>query len=275
MSPRVLLLGGHGKVALLLTPKIVSRSWNLTSVIRNPAHRSEILEAGANGPGKVDVLVSSLEDVKSTGDAQKILDQVKPDWVVWSAGAGGKGGPSRTYAIDQDACIAFIRSSISMPSIKKILLVSALNERRGRAPWWDDAFWEEINHTNTQAIPHYYKAKLAADDVLTVLGEQRMKKDKGFTYIDLRPGLLTDEKEVGKVDLGKCGAKGKGVTRGDVAETAVLLLETEGARGWIDLLGGEEDVKSAVERVVRERVDCREGENLEVMEREMPRERND
>jgi dTDP-4-dehydrorhamnose reductase len=86
MSPRVLLLGGHGKVSLLLTPKILSRSWNLTSVIRNPDQKGTILEAGKNGPGKLDVLVTSIEDVRSEADAQKILDQVKPDWVVWSAG---------------------------------------------------------------------------------------------------------------------------------------------------------------------------------------------
>jgi dTDP-4-dehydrorhamnose reductase len=86
MPPRILLLGGHGKVALLLTPKLVSRSWNLTSVIRNPDQKAAILEAGKNGPGKVDVLIASLEDVKSDADAKNILDQVKPDWVIWSAG---------------------------------------------------------------------------------------------------------------------------------------------------------------------------------------------
>jgi hypothetical protein len=87
MTPRILLLGGHGKVSLLLTPKLLSRSWNLTSVIRNPDQKPAILEAGKNGPGKLDVLVASLEDVKSDADAEKILEEVKPDWVVWSAGA--------------------------------------------------------------------------------------------------------------------------------------------------------------------------------------------
>ena len=32
------------------------------------------------------MLVASIEDVKSDADAKKILEQVKPDWVVWSAG---------------------------------------------------------------------------------------------------------------------------------------------------------------------------------------------
>jgi hypothetical protein len=85
-STRILLLGGHGKVSLLMTPKFVSRSWHVTSVIRNAEQTATILDAGKAGPGTVDVLVESLEDVKSDADAQRILDEVKPNWVVWSAG---------------------------------------------------------------------------------------------------------------------------------------------------------------------------------------------
>jgi hypothetical protein len=86
-SPRILLLGGHGKVSLLMTPKLISRSWNVISLIRNPDQEAEIREAGKNGPGKIDVLIESLEDVKSDADAKKILDRISPNWVIWSAGA--------------------------------------------------------------------------------------------------------------------------------------------------------------------------------------------
>lgn len=89
-SPRVLLLGGHGKVSLFMTPKLVSRSWHVTSVIRNPDQKAAILEAGKNGPGSIDVLIASLDEVKSQSDAQKILEQARPDYVVWSAGESCK-----------------------------------------------------------------------------------------------------------------------------------------------------------------------------------------
>jgi len=263
MSPRILLLGGHGKVSLLMTPKLLSRSWNLTSVIRNPDQKADIIEAGKNGPGKLDVLVASIEDVKSEADAKKILDQVKPDWVVWSAGAGGKGGSDRTYAIDRDACIHFIRSSIATPSITKFLLVSALSIRRGRAGWFDDASYALTQKLNTEVMLHYYKAKLAADEALTVLGEERKAKG-GFQYIILRPGGLTDEKETGKVSLGKTSARGM-VSRGDVAEVAARLLEIEGANGWFDMLGGEENAREAVERVVKEGINSMDGEDIGLM----------
>lgn len=85
-TPRVLLLGGHGKIALYLTPLLLARSWNVTSVIRNADHEAEILKLGTGQPGKVSVLVSSLDDVKSVADAQSILDRVRPEYVVWAAG---------------------------------------------------------------------------------------------------------------------------------------------------------------------------------------------
>lgn len=85
-APRVLLLGGHGKVALHLTPLLLAKSWNVTSVIRDPKQQDEILALGEGQKGQVNVLVESLEDVKSESDAQKVLDKVKPDYVVWSAG---------------------------------------------------------------------------------------------------------------------------------------------------------------------------------------------
>lgn len=55
-------------------------------MIRKPEQKNAILEAGKKGPGKIEVLIESLEDVKSEGDAKKILEKAKPDWVVWSAG---------------------------------------------------------------------------------------------------------------------------------------------------------------------------------------------
>jgi hypothetical protein len=106
MSPRVLLLGGHGKVSLLMTPHLVARSWHVTSVIRNPEQKADILEAGKNGPGKIEVLISSLADVKSDADAQKILDEVKPDYVIWSAGTSTNPSP-RTYNSSDETDLRF------------------------------------------------------------------------------------------------------------------------------------------------------------------------
>lgn len=127
-----------------------------------------------------------------------------------------------------------------------------------------------MQKVNTEIMPAYYKAKLAADETLTVLGEERVKKDgkDKFSYIILRPGALTDDKETGLVSMGKTSARGQ-VTRGDVADVAARLLETEGANGWFDLLGGKDSTAEAVARVVEEGFNSMEGEDIEVMKSNM------
>jgi hypothetical protein len=85
-TPRVLILGGHGKVSMYLQPLLLAKKWNVTSVVRNTDHEAEILALGQDKPGKIEVLVDSLDEVKEVSHAKKVLDKVKPDIVVWSAG---------------------------------------------------------------------------------------------------------------------------------------------------------------------------------------------
>lgn len=85
-SHKVLLLGGHGKVSLKLTPLLLAKSWSVTSVIRNKSQEQEILDLGKGQLGKVDVLIDSLDDVTDESHAKRVIDQVKPSIVVFSAG---------------------------------------------------------------------------------------------------------------------------------------------------------------------------------------------
>lgn len=85
-ATKVLLLGGHGKIALHLTPLLLSKSWNVTSLVRNHDHESEILALGKDKPGKIDVLVDSLDDVDTVARAESVLDKVNPNIVVFAAG---------------------------------------------------------------------------------------------------------------------------------------------------------------------------------------------
>ncbi|KAH7089219.1 hypothetical protein FB567DRAFT_328081 [Paraphoma chrysanthemicola] len=271
MSHHILVIGGHGKVAQILTPLLLSRSWNVTSMIRTSEQAPAIEKLGQGQPGKLSVLVSSVSDVKSEGDAKKIIDQVKPDWVVWSAGAGGKGGAEATYAIDRDAAIAFTKASIHTQSVKKFLTVSYLASRRGRPSWWTDEDWEAAQKVNNEVLPTYYKAKLAADEVLTVLAKERyddeekksIPSSERFSAISLRPGTLTDG-EAGGVQVGKLGVGGK-TSRATTAHAIVAALETEGARGWIDVLDGNDDAKQAIQKLTADGVDAADEEDVDLM----------
>lgn len=260
-SPRVLLLGGHGKVSQLLTPMLLSKNWNITSVIRTETQKQTILDLGKAGPGKIDVLVDSLEEIKKPADAQRVIDQVKPDYVVFSAGAGGKGGPERTKAIDEIAAKAYISATTATPSIKKFLLVSYVGCSKDYPSWWSEEDRKQGDAGNAQ-LANYYKAKLEADEHLLACAHKRNQKDRAFQAIDLRPGRLTDEKGTGKVCLGKTGTGGS-VSREDVARVAAALLERDDTRGWYDLLSGEEGIPEAVNRLVEEGWTGLDGQDLE------------
>lgn len=172
------------------------------------------------------------------------------------AGAGGKGPKSRTYTIDRDACTHFINAAASTSSISKFLLVSYIGSRRSRAPWWSDQDWEAISEINNGALKDYHIAKIAADEGLV---EASKKRGKGWTGWCLRPGTLSDD-NTGGAKLGKIEATGS-IGRGNVAEIAVGLLEREGKGGWMDCLAGEKGIVEEIERVLKEGVDCHEGED--------------
>ena len=102
---KVLIIGGHGKVALLATPKLVDAGLEVTSLVRNPAYSPE-LEALGTTP--------LIRDVTELSVAQwsELLSPF--DVVVWSAGNGGRNGAEATYAIDRDAAIASIDGAAAL-----------------------------------------------------------------------------------------------------------------------------------------------------------------
>lgn len=180
-----------------------------------------------------------------------------------SLGAGGKGGPARTQAIDRNSCLHFIRAAGRTPSITKFLVVSYLGSRHNKAPWWSDEEWAATQDVNRGALKYYYPAKLDADTAMAAAATRHPH----LQPIVLRPGALTDGEAVGKVSLGKTKARGS-IRRGDVAAVAAELLDSE-AKGWLDLLEGDEPIADAVQRVVRDKVDCLEGENCYDMGRDL------
>lgn len=144
----------------------------------------------------------------------------------------------------------------------KFLLVSFLGSRRFKAPWWSAEEWKETQDLNNGALKNYYPAKLASDECLTA---QTFKR-ASLQAIVLRPGRLTDGAVTGKVSLGKTKARGS-VTRADVAAVAAGLIDSE-AKGWFDLLEGDETITDAIERVIKDEVDCVVGEDVEGMIRD-------
>lgn len=176
--------------------------------------------------------------------------------------AGGKGGASRTFAIDRDAAKAYIEAAANEPSIKKFLLVSYNSSRKNQPSWWSDEDWKGAQEVNNNMLKNYFIAKVEADEYLQAWAKKRQRNDPSFQAIDLRPGNLSDDAGTGKVLMGKIPPKGQ-VARADVAEVAVRLLERNDTNGYFDLLGGDEPIADAIDRVVEQGLDAFEGEDAQ------------
>lgn len=226
-------------------------------MIRAQEQVPTIEKLGAGQPGKLNVLVSNIEDVTSQDAAAKILQDVKPDQIAFSAGAGGKGDASRTFKVDRDAASYFIKAAAEIPSIKKFLLVSYIGSRRQGASWWPEGAWDKyVKDVNEGVLANYYKAKLPADELLYETG----KKSKTLSTISLRPGVLTEEK-AGGVLLGKTPKPSANSSRELVAKVADEFLSRDKIEtAWIDMYDGEDDVKTAVEKAVSQGVSVTEGD---------------
>lgn len=89
LTPKVLLFGGHGKLALHLTSLLLARGWDMMSVTNSPEDRVEILGLQKSqlhgGGGRVRVLVANLEQIDTDVAARAWLDRVDPNYVIWLA----------------------------------------------------------------------------------------------------------------------------------------------------------------------------------------------
>lgn len=188
---RIVIIGGHGKVALRLARMLSDRGDRVTSIFRNPDHTDEVAATGAHP------VVADIEALDT--DALTVLFAGQ-DAVVFSAGAGG-GNPSRTYAVDRDAAIRVIDAA-SRAGARRFVMVSYFGAGPGHGVPQDNSFFP------------YAEAKAAADTHLRV-------SDLDWTV--LGPGRLTLDPGTGRIAVGAAGSGGQ-VTRDDVALVAAAVL---------------------------------------------------
>lgn len=187
---RVIVFGGHGRIALLLAPMLVERGDQVTAVIRNPDHTADVEATGATA------VVADVE----TADVGALAELIRGhDAVVWSAGAGG-GSPDRTYAVDRDAAISSMDAA-ARAGVARYVMVSWIGSTADHGVPEDDSFYA------------YADAKWAADEHLRA------------THLEgtiLGPGALTFDEPTGRIEL---DAQGSGaVARADVAAVIAATL---------------------------------------------------
>ena len=186
---RILLIGGHGKVALLLEPLLVAAGHHVTAVVRNPAHEADVAATGAT-PLVADVASFDLDQLTSLVSGNDI--------VIWSAGAGG-GSAERTYAVDRDAAIRSIDAAARVP---RYLMVSYFGAGPDHGIDPSDSFYA------------YAESKAAADAHL---------RASALDWTILAPSSLTLAPPTGRIDV--TADTSRSVARADVAAVIAASID--------------------------------------------------
>ena len=209
---RVIVIGGHGKVALQLARILTDCGDEVTSVFRNPDHSGDVAATGAKP------VVADIEQLDTNALADLLTGH---DAVVFSAGAGG-GNPARTYAVDRDAAIRVIDAA-ARAGVKRFVMVSYFGAGPNHGVPPDDPFFP------------YAESKAAADAHL---------RGSGLDWTVLGPGWLTFEPATGRIEIDR---EMREVSRADVALViAAALAEDATIRRTIDFNNGDVPIADAL-----------------------------
>jgi nucleoside-diphosphate-sugar epimerase len=216
---RIAIIGGHGKVALELSRILAGEGLDVTSFIRNPDHRADVVATGAT-PVVLDIEHSTTADI-----AEALRNH---DAVVWSAGAGG-GSPDRTYAVDRDAAIRSMDAAVEA-GVGRYIMVSYFGAGPDHGVPEDNGFFA------------YAEAKAAADAYL---------RGTGLAWTILGPGALTEGPGSGLIDVDPVDASGSRETaRANVALVAAAVLDLPLTAGrTIEFRDGDLPIAAALDPV--------------------------
>ena len=214
---RVVIAGGHGKIALLTEKLLADRGDSVAGFIRNPDHAADLEAAGAE-PIVVDLESSSADEV-----ARHLAGA---DAVIFAAGAGPGSGVERKQTVDHDAAV-LLAAAAAAAGVRRYVMVSAM-AADAAAP----------NDAGDEVFVTYLRAKGAADD--------NIRSRSGLQATIVRPGRLTDEPATGKVAAGTDTGYGS-IPRADVAAVLVAVLDTPQTAGLtFDVISGDTAIPDAL-----------------------------
>ena len=216
---RVVLAGGHGKIALLLERLLAERGDEAVGLIRNPAQVADVQKAGA------EAVVCDLE-AASVDELAALLSGA--DAVVFAAGAGPGSGAPRKDSVDRAASV-LMADAAQRAGVRRFVQVSSMGAGQPPRPGSDEV-WAA-----------YITAKTAAEADLRA-------RDLDWTI--LRPGGLTDAPATGRIRLALPPVPRGSIPRADVAAVITALLDNPGTRHQtLELVGGDSPVAAAVHSI--------------------------
>jgi uncharacterized protein YbjT (DUF2867 family) len=216
---RVVIAGGHGKIALLLERLLAGRGDQAVGLVRNPAHVADVQNAGA------EAVVCDLE-AASAGDVAVLLSGAGA--VVFAAGAGPGSGAPRKDSVDRAASVLMAEAA-EQAGVRRFVQISSMGAGQPPRPGTDEV-WAA-----------YIEAKTAAEDDL---------RSRDLDWTILRPGRLIDAPATGRIRLAAPPVSRGAIPRADVAAVIAGLLDEPGTRHQtLELTGGDTPVAAAVQSI--------------------------
>ncbi|MGZ5378892.1 MAG: NAD(P)H-binding protein [Mycobacterium sp.] len=220
---RVVIAGGHGKIALILERLLSQRGDTAVGLIRNPDHVADVEAAGG------EPIVIDLEAAPAADIAAHLQDA---DAVVFAAGAGPGSGAARKQTVDCDAAI-LLADAAETAGVRHYVMVSAIG-----------ADVEAPDDIGDPVFVAYLRAKGAADEAI------RAREALDATVV--RPGHLTNDAGTGRVEISDQTGHGD-IPREDVAAVLLAVLDSPATAGQtFEVISGETPIADAVTRSTRE-----------------------
>jgi uncharacterized protein YbjT (DUF2867 family) len=204
----VLIIGGHGRTALLLGKLLDVEEHQVTGTYRDLAHAVDLSEVGMNG-----VLLDLAR--ADTGELGTTMTGV--DAVVYAAGAGYGSSSALKQAIDRDAAVRTVDAAQSS-GVRRFVMISSMGADLPPSP---GAFGE------------YLELKGEADAVVR-------STDLDWTIV--RPSGLSDAPGTGRIRVGDKMTGGT-LPRADLAALlARVLVRHDGVRRQFEVTSGDQDL---------------------------------
>lgn len=212
---RVVIAGGHGKIAMRLERRLAAAGHEAVGIVRSPAHVDDLEKIGAEA-AVLDLEAASVEEVAAVVSGA--------DAAVLAAGAGPGSGAARKDTVDRGASV-LLADAAERAGVRRFLQISALSVDEPPPPGSDDV-WVA-----------YIKAKKEAEEDL---------RRRDLDWLILRPGSLTDDPGTGLVTLAESVDRGR-VPRDDVAAVIAALLDhPELHHRTLELVRGTTPISEAV-----------------------------
>lgn len=210
---RVVIAGGHGKIALLLEERLSARGDQPVGIVRNPEHVADLEGRGA------EAVVLDLEKASADEVAEVVRGS---DAVVFAAGGGPGSGAARKETVDKGAAI-LLADAAERAGVRRYLMVSSMGTDQAD-PDSDDVFQV------------YLRAKAEADADL---------RGRDLDWTIIQPGRLTDVAGIGRVSLDPT-AEPREIPRADVAHALEAALDSPSTIGkQFTLLSGPVPIEEA------------------------------